>query len=610
MRSLAHARFLEDNCPCSETLRERDPPPCMNSTPPLSFTDLMQRAHPAFLRNLTPDPEQARHAPNKTARQVKSGHYVEVRPTPLPAPHYVIHSPAFFEALGLADEVASDPAFMQFFTGDLDPGVEAANTVGVSLTVRASGWATGYALSIYGQEMVSNCPFRTGNGYGDGRAISVLEVLLADGQPWEFQLKGGGTTPYCRGGDGRAVLRSSIREFLASEAMVALGVPSARALCLFVSGSETVRRPWYSPGAKTEEPDRMVDEPAAITTRAAPSFLRVGQVELFGRRARHNAHPRALAELEAIFLHALDREYPDLAATLQGPEVTLADKVVAMAREFGERLSHLVAHWIRVGYCQGNFNSDNCALGGRTLDYGPFGFMEAYDPAFQMWIGGGEHFAFMNQPMAAVINFRMFCTAMVPLLGQDTGAIETLDEVVQALPDSMAGTLNAMWAQKMGLIEFRAKLFAELHTLMAQTPVDYTIFWRELSSLPQQVADLRPSFYASRGAYGQQPTVMEARWTAWLQKWHTALAQEGRDPLEVSVAMKLVNPKYIAREWMLVEAYRSATDAGDFTQVRNLHALLADPYSEQSPELAALYYTKKRDEYFELGGTSHCSCSS
>ena len=582
----------------------------MNSTPPLSFIDLLHRAHPAFLRNLTPDPEQARHAPNKTARQVKSGHYVEVHPTPLPAPGYAIHSPAFFQALGLADEVASDSVFVHFFTGDLDSGVEAANAAGVPSTVRASGWATGYALSIYGQEMVSNCPFKTGNGYGDGRAISVLEVLLADGQPWEFQLKGGGTTPYCRGGDGRAVLRSSIREFLASEAMAALGVPSARALCLFVSGSETVRRPWYSPGAKTEEPDRMVDEPTAITTRAAPSFLRVGQFELFGRRARHNAHPRALAELEAIFVHALDREYPDLAASLHGPEVTLADKVVAMAREFGVRLSHMVAHWIRVGYCQGNFNSDNCALGGRTLDYGPFGFMEAYDPALQMWIGGGEHFAFMNQPMAAVVNFRMFCTALVPLLGQDTRAIEALDAVMQALPDSMADTLHAMWAQKMGLIEFRAELFAELRTLMAQTPVDYTIFWRELSYLPQQVADLRPSFYASRGAYGQDPGVMEARWTAWLQNWQTALAQEGRDPLEVSVAMKLVNPKYIPREWMLVEAYRSATDAGDFTLVRRLHALLADPYSEQSPELAALYYTKKRDEYFGLGGTSHCSCSS
>ena len=179
--------------------------------PSLSFTALMQQAHPALLRNLTPDPEQGRHTPNKTARQVKSGHYVEVRPTSLPAPRYVLHSHAMFQALGLADEVASDPAFMQYFTGDLDSGVAAANADNLSPNLRTNGWATGYALSIYGQEMVNNCPFRTGNGYGDGRAISVLEVLLADGQHWEFQLKGGGTTPYCRGGDGRAVLRSSCR---------------------------------------------------------------------------------------------------------------------------------------------------------------------------------------------------------------------------------------------------------------------------------------------------------------------------------------------------------------------------------------------------------------
>ena len=156
---------------------------CMNSTIPLSFTALMQRMHPGLLRNLAPDPEQARHMPNKTARQVKSGHYVEVHPTPLPTPRYVIHSPAFFEALGLADAVGSDPAFMQFFTGDLDSGVEAANAAGVSPTVRPSGWATGYALSIYGQEMVNNCPFRTGNGYGDGRAIwgrFVFHVVIGD----------------------------------------------------------------------------------------------------------------------------------------------------------------------------------------------------------------------------------------------------------------------------------------------------------------------------------------------------------------------------------------------------------------------------------------------
>jgi uncharacterized protein YdiU (UPF0061 family) len=269
-----------------------------------------------------------------------------------------------------------------------------------------------------------------------------------------------------------------------------------------------------------------------------------------------------------------------------------------------------MAHWIRVGYCQGNFNSDNCALGGRTLDYGPFGFIEAYDPMFQMWTGGGEHFSFMNQPMAAMENFRMFCVALVPLLEQDESAIQSLQKLLDELPEIMNREMNRMWAEKMGLAAFAPALFKELHALMAETPVDYTLFWRELSNLPTQVAALRASFYETRGGYAQNKVEIETRWAAWLQKWHTALAQAGRNPADVSAAMKRTNPKYIPREWMLVEAYRSATDAGDFTLVHKLHDVLQDPYGEQSEAVAALYYKMKEEKFFNLGGTSHCSCSS
>lgn len=323
-----------------------------------------------------------------------------------------------------------------------------------------------------------------------------------------------------------------------------------------------------------------------------------------------NEHPKALAELEAIFLHVLEREYPELAAQLSQTAATLSDKVLALAREFAVRLSQLVAHWIRVGYCQGNFNSDNCALGGRTLDYGPFGFIEAYDPAFQMWTGGGEHFSFMNQPMAAMENFRMFCIALVPLLQPNESAIQSLQAILNELPGIMQREMNRMWASKMGLAEFNAVLFTELHTLMAETPVDYTLFWRELSNLPTQVAALKTSFYETRGSYAQNSAAIDARWDAWLQKWHLALQQEGRNPTGVSADMKRTNPKYIPREWMLVEAYRSATDSGDFSLVHNLHDVFADPYGEQSEAVAALYYKKKEEKFFNLGGTSHCSCSS
>ena len=206
----------------------------MDARVSLSFSEVLQCADYSLLRELTPDPDQARNTPNKVMRQVKSGHYVEVSPTPLPEPRYVIHSENFFRELNLSNTASSESLFMQFFTGDLTSAVAAANIGLERRHVLPSGWATGYALSIYGQELYHNCPFRNGNGYGDGRAISVLEALLPSGERWEFQLKGGGTTPYCRGADGRAVLRSSIREFLASEGMAALGyLLLGRFACLF-----------------------------------------------------------------------------------------------------------------------------------------------------------------------------------------------------------------------------------------------------------------------------------------------------------------------------------------------------------------------------------------
>ena len=188
----------------------------------------------------------------------------------------------------------------------------------------------------------------------------------------EMQLKGAGPTPYCRGADGRAVLRSSVREFLAQELMDALGIPTSRSLTLYVSRSEIVRRPWYSKESKYFEPDIIIDNQAAITTRVAPSFLRVGQLELFARRVRNNAHDQALSELKMIVQHLIDRNYKDEIEN----EISLKSKVIKLSCLYRSRLISLVTNWMRVGYCQGNFNSDNCAAGGYTLDYGPFGFCE------------------------------------------------------------------------------------------------------------------------------------------------------------------------------------------------------------------------------------------
>ena len=261
--------------------------------------DLAKLANYSLMDTLNCDPDAKVDGVDHAPRQVFTGHYVPVNPTPIKDPEYVAHSKDLFRELGFADSMAQSPDFVRMFSGDISHVPE---------PMRKLGWACGYALSIFGTEYDQQCPFQTGNGYGDGRAVSVLEAVI-NGRRWEMQLKGGGRTPYCRGADGRAVLRSSVREFLAQEHMHALGVPTSRSLSLYVSKTEKVRRPWYSQGSRSKDPDRLISEAVAISTRVAPSFIRVGQLELFGRRARKKEHPKAMEELEKIVLHLIDREY-------------------------------------------------------------------------------------------------------------------------------------------------------------------------------------------------------------------------------------------------------------------------------------------------------------
>ena len=569
---------------------------------PISTLDaLAQLSSYSLLETLTPDPDAKADGIDHTPRQVFSGHYVYVNPTPLPSPEYVTHSQSFFHELGFADSLAQSEDFMRMFSGD---------TAHVPAPMHKAGWACGYALSIYGTEYTQQCPFRTGNGYGDGRAMSVLEAVIK-GQRWEMQLKGGGKTPYGRGGDGRAVLRSSVREFLAQEHMHALGVPTSRSLTLYVSKTERVSRPWYSPGSRSHDPDLMASEAVAISTRVAPSFIRVGQLELFGRRARNNEYPKALHELEALVLHLIDREYGQVIEhTLSIPE-----KILALAHAFRDRLTSLVANWIRVGYCQGNFNSDNCAAGGFTLDYGPFGFCDVYNPHYQPWIGGGEHFSFLNQPAAAERNFYMFCRSVQPLLTSHPDAQQKLKEIFEGFAALMQTQMQKMWAAKLGLQTFDASLFAELETLMTDTPIDYTIFFRELSSIPDDIGPLTKSFY-SRRAQSLKPEEIDPRWMVWFTRWkeHLETDQGGltsapRSRDDISRQMKSVNPKYILREMFVVPAYQQAS-LGNYAPLRELQHVMTHPYDEQSTEVQEKYYRLTPSELFQTGGIAHYSCSS
>lgn len=559
--------------------------PPLDAPTTTSFAAFAQRADYSLLESLQADPQSSVDGRDHQPRQVFSGHYVPVTPTPLPAPEYVAHSRTLFRELGLGEELAHDEQFLRLFSGDISVAQG---------PMRPYGWATGYALSIYGTEYIQQCPFGTGNGYGDGRAISVFEGVF-QGRRWELQLKGGGPTPYCRGADGRAVLRSSVREFLAQEFMHALGIPTSRSLTLTMSRAEAVRRPWYAPGSRSFDPDVMVNNPAAITTRVAPSFLRVGQLELFARRARSHAHPGARRELHMITAHLIERNYrAEIHAALP-----FADQVLELARLFRARLTALVADWMRVGYCQGNFNSDNCAAGGYTLDYGPFGFCELFDPRFQPWTGGGEHFCFFNQPTAAEVNYGMFMASLRPLLEGDDAALEQLEAIRDGFAGAMEQALEAMWARKLGLASYDAELVQELLQLLVNSRADYTIFFRRLSAIPEQIDTLKQSFYLPSSED------LDQQWSRWLQRWRQRIA----DPADASAAMQRVNPAITWREWLVAPAYEQAAQ-GETSRIRELQQLFSAPYDEPSAELAARYDRLKPREFFQAGGISHYSCSS
>jgi uncharacterized protein YdiU (UPF0061 family) len=330
----------------------------------------------------------------------------------------------------------------------------------------------------------------------------------------------------------------------------------------------------------------------------APSFLRVGQLELFARRARRQAHPEALNELRLLTAHLIARNYrPEI-----DPHLPFSEQVVALARLFRDRLTALVAHWIRVGYCQGNFNSDNCALGGFTLDYGPFGFCELFDPRFQPWTGGGEHFSFLNQPVAAEANYQMAWAALRLLLTEHPEALERLDQIREGFRDAMNQEMEAMWASKLGLINPDPELVNDLLELMVRTKVDYTMVFRRLSAIPEHLSSLKESFYRPSSEE------LDGRWEDWLLRWRAAIARSGGTS-QAAAAMQRVNPAITWREWLIAPAYQQA-EQGDARGIHTLQEVFSHPYDTPSAEVEATFDRLRPREFFNAGGLSHYSCSS
>jgi len=570
----------------------------------------------SLIESLVMDPETGANQPNHKMRQVRSGHYVLVRPTPLPQPYLVAVGPSMAADLGLTEAGCHADSFIRFFGGDSSAAEE------------FQSWCTPYALSIFGKEMVQQCPFKNGNGYGDGRAISIAEVLTASGQRWEMQLKGAGPTPFCRGADGRAVLRSSVREFLAQEAMHSMGVCTTRSLSLVASNKLRVDRQWYSddraqpqqdlpdendprlahmpielrrmliqqlkqqgPG---QDPDVVVREPCAMTCRVAPSFLRVGQMELFGRRARNGEN---LEQLVQIAEHALAREYPE--ANEEG--APLQQRVLKMLELAANKFQTLTANWLRVGFAQGNFNSDNCLIGGRTMDYGPFGFVEKYRDDFALWVGSGDHFAFINQPKAGFVNFTSLVTAVTPLL--DDQGKQSAAAIKAAYTADAAAAVNDVWRRKLGFGTFgdaHAELWSELHDLMNQTAPDFTILFRQMASC-HDASDAASVMQSIQVAF--YDTLREEQrqsWMSFVQNWLELIKTDTLSAEERGCMMKAASPKYVPREWMLMEAYQAA-EQGDFEPLKRMHHMFTHPY-EELPEMEERYYKRCPPELLSRGG--------
>jgi len=419
---------------------------------------------------------------------------------------------------------------------------------------------------------------------GDGRAITLAEVLDVHGRRQELQLKGAGLTPYSRSADGRAVLRSSLREFLCSEAMHFLGVPTTRALSLVGTGEAVIRDMFYD--------GRPEAEPGAVVCRVAPSFLRFGNFEI------HAAYHEE-ATLRGLVEFAMHQHFPEV------------KEVAAWYQEICRRTALLIADWMRLGFVHGVMNTDNMSLLGLTIDYGPYGWLEGYDPGWtpNTTDAAGRRYCYGNQPGIAQWNLARFAEALLPLVPR-----EPLEAGLAIYAEVYRDASAQCFARKLGLSVLEGAddeaLLAELFALMAATETDFTIFFRRLAAVPLQADDdatlvepLRPALYDESALEGEH----RARLGAWLRTYLGRLQRDAGDPAMRAERMNAVNPKYVPRNYLAQQAI-DALAAGDTSVLERLMRVLARPYDEQPGEedLAA-----RRPEWARnRAGCSALSCSS
>ena len=459
-------------------------------------------------------------------------------PTPVAAPHLIKLNERLALELGLDPVALATPEGVTVLAGNRVPD-------------KSEPLAMAYAGHQFGSFVPQ---------LGDGRAILLGEIIGRDGVRRDIQLKGSGPTPFSRRGDGRAALGPVLREYIVSEAMAALGIPTTRSLAAVLTG-ETVRRETPLPGA--------------VLTRVAQSHIRVGTFQYFASRGDVDA-VRGLAD------HVIARHYPQAAAA-ENPYRALLDAVIA-------RQVDLVAKWLLIGFIHGVMNTDNMSIAGETIDYGPCAFMDTYHPGrVYSSIDEMGRYAYGNQPRIAKWNLARLAEALLPLLSEDQDtAVKHAQSVIDGFSPAFEQAYTEGLRRKLGLFEARdgdLELAQDLLARMTDSEADFTLTFRALSDAAASTeAD------AAACALFKKPAVFDE----WAVKWRVRLAEEGGDPNERRAAMRAVNPRFIPRNHLVEEAIKAAVN-GDYTPFETLVTVLSQPYADQ-PEFARYAEPPKPEE--------------
>jgi uncharacterized protein YdiU (UPF0061 family) len=456
--------------------------------------------------------------------------FARVAPTPVASPRLIKLNRALAIHLGLDPDVLQSPEGAEILSGKTVPA-------------GADPIAMAYAGHQFGQFVPQ---------LGDGRAILLGEVIDKDGVRRDIQLKGSGRTPFSRRGDGRAALGPVLREYVVSEAMFALGIPTTRSLAAVVTG-EPVMRETVLPGA--------------VLTRVAASHIRVGTFQYFAARGDTEA-VRRLAD------HVIERHYPELAGAAR-PYHALLEAVVG-------RQAALVARWLHVGFIHGVMNTDNTSIAGETIDYGPCAFMDAYDPATVFSsIDEMGRYAYANQPRIALWNLTRFAECLLPLFDENQDkAIEEAQAILGNFPEKFSTVYQAGLTRKIGLFTARdddEALVQDLLNAMTDGKADFTLTFRRLSEAaedPAADAEVR-ALFAEPAAYDE-----------WAARWRQRISEEPQTPAERRAAMRAVNPAFIPRNHRVEEVIQAAVSSDDYAPFEKLLTVLSKPYDDQ-PEFAA-----------------------